>query len=112
MVFPEHLSDAIENADEPVSLSVNVPDLVRLQLLSLNPLDTRAPLRRSPKAKDPYLMVPPPGCDQWSDACPAVPWPTAGATSATPPATTTATNSHRVLVIWAVLVYRLIDNGP
>jgi hypothetical protein len=42
----EHLLDAIENADEPISLIANFPDIVRLQFVSLNALDTREPLRR------------------------------------------------------------------
>src|SRR4051812_28227962 len=52
MLFPVHLSDVIEKADDPVRLIVSFPDFVSIELPSLNPLDTRTPPSTAPKSYD------------------------------------------------------------
>ncbi len=54
MLFPAQRSNAIEKADEPVSLIANlianVPDFVELEFPSLNHLVTREWPSRAPKS--------------------------------------------------------------
>src|SRR5580765_3729618 len=98
MLFPVQRSEVIENADEPVRLIANLPDFVRLEFPSLNRVDTSAPPSIAPKSLD-VMVGPVRDIDHPSDADSAFPWPTAGATSTTTPATTAAPNTHRVRFI-------------
>jgi len=50
MLFPRHLSDEIQNVDEPVKPIANPPDFVEPELSSLNDFVTRKPPATAPKS--------------------------------------------------------------
>jgi hypothetical protein len=97
-LLPVQPLDAIENGGEPVSLTVNFPDTVELELLSLNDFDRREPGATSPKA---YDVTAAPPCCAWNhanDADVTVACPAAGATETTR-AIIAASNIQRVTFI-------------
>jgi len=50
MLFPVQRSDEIQNVGEPVKRIANLPELVELELPSLNPFVTRRPPSTAPNS--------------------------------------------------------------
>ncbi len=73
MFRPVHLSDVIENADDPARVIVSRPDPVGVEFESLNSFDTAAPPRVARRTAD-GILGPSDDCDHLSQALFA--WPT------------------------------------